>query len=80
MRSSPRRRRRTGGQSGSGSSHESSAGSQYRRNRLPIVVPGPTRASVSFSMWVSISPASCELLRGFYTTGEGKRGYQTVST
>ena len=37
-----------------------------------MVVPGPTRASVSFSIWVSMSPASCVLLGRFYTTGEGK--------
>src|SRR5436190_402906 len=42
-RSSPSRRSRAGGQSGSGISPGSSAGSQKRRNSSPMGVPGPTR-------------------------------------
>src|ERR1700687_1123513 len=40
-------RMRTGVPSGSGNSLERSAGSQKRRNRFPIGVPGPTRVMVS---------------------------------
>src|SRR5215467_5672124 len=57
-RSSPSRRTRTGGPSGSGTSSLISAGSQYRRNRLPIGVPGPTRVSSSLISGDSIAPSS----------------------
>jgi hypothetical protein len=49
MRSSPSSLTRTGGQSGSGSSQESSAGIQYRRIVVPIGVPGPTLVSRALS-------------------------------
>ena len=39
---------RTGGPSRSGSSRDSSTGTQNRRKRAPIAVPGPVRVNVSF--------------------------------
>src|SRR6266851_7954147 len=53
--SSPSSFTRTGGQSGSGSSHPSSAGSQYRRMVAPIGVPGPTRVTRSLSSRASMA-------------------------
>jgi hypothetical protein len=52
--SSPKSFTRTGGPSGSGSSHPSSAGSQYRRIVVPIGVPGPTRVTRSLSSRASM--------------------------
>ena len=48
-------RSRTGVPSGSGNSLDSSAGSQKRRNRFPIGVPGPTRVN-------KLNPSSCMVL------------------
>ena len=53
--SSPSSFTRTGGQSGSGSSHASSAGIQYRRIVAPIGVPGPTRVTRSLSSRASMA-------------------------
>ena len=39
---------------GSGTSMESSAGSQYRRMVSPMGVPEPTRLRMSFKAWSSI--------------------------
>ena len=49
---------RRGGQSGAGSSSDLMAGSQYWRNRLPIIVPGPIRVSSSLSRSLSIAKTS----------------------
>src|SRR5438093_9737153 len=55
MRSSPSRRTRSGEPSGSGSSLESAAGTQYWRMRAPIGVPGPTRQRSSLSSRLSMA-------------------------
>src|SRR5688572_12914035 len=47
-------RRRTGGQLGPASSSDSITGSQKRRKRSPIGVPGPVIVSRSFSSFVSM--------------------------
>src|SRR5438552_4516165 len=52
--SSPSSLTRTGGQSGSGSSHARSAGIQYRRIASPMGVPRPTRVTLSFSSRASM--------------------------
>ena len=54
MRSSLSSRRRTGAQSGPGSSSRESAGSQKRRNSSPIGVPGPVWVSSALSSFESI--------------------------
>jgi len=54
---------RTGGQSGPGSSSESSTGVQKRRNKSPIGVPAPVRVSRSFSSADSIWPPPCPRCR-----------------
>src|SRR3989304_5392129 len=53
-RFSPRRRARSGGPSGAGSSRLMRTGSQYWRRRSPIGVPGPTRQRSSLSWALSI--------------------------
>src|SRR5437879_2781945 len=59
--SSPSSLTRTGGQSGSGSSHARSAGIQYRRMVSPIGVPRPTRVTRSFSSRASMpGPSSLD--------------------
>src|SRR6185312_13996990 len=55
-RSSPSRRRRTGGQSALGNSSASIAGSQNRRNSSPMGVPGPTRHANSLSSLLNTAP------------------------
>ena len=54
IRFSPSSRTRRGGPSGSASSSERMAGSQYCRMRLPIGVPGPIRHRYSLSALLSI--------------------------
>ena len=54
-RSSPSSRSSTGGPSGSATSQESSAGTQYRRIKRPIGVSGPTRVRASFCDAVSMT-------------------------
>src|SRR5687768_10005660 len=56
IRFSPRRRTRTGGPSGAGSSLETRAGIQYWRSSAPIGVAGPTRQSSSLSSLESMAP------------------------
>jgi len=60
IKSSERMRMRTGAQSGLGSSRERATGSQKRRNKLPIGVPGPVRQSRSFSSFEIIGASSLE--------------------
>src|SRR5262245_30588777 len=55
-RSSPSKRKRTGGQSGLGNSLGSIAGSQNRRNSSPMGVPGPTRHANSLSSLLNKAP------------------------
>src|SRR5262245_42259825 len=55
MRSSPRRRTRSGEPPGSGSSLASAAGIQYWRTSLSMGVPGATRQSSSLSSRLSMA-------------------------
>jgi hypothetical protein len=52
---SPSSSTRTGSESGSASSEESMAGTQYSRIRLPMGVPGPTRVISSLSSCFSMA-------------------------
>src|SRR5262245_42451942 len=74
MRSSPSRRTRSGEPSGSGSSLESAAGTQYWRSRLPIGVPVPTRQSSSLSSRLSM--ASLPARHALIDDGVGDRFLQ----
>src|SRR5919109_4931032 len=71
-RSSPSRRTRTGGQSGSGISLDSKAGIQYRRINSPIGFPGLTWVSRSLSSRDSII-RSCSFLTNSITLSCGEQ-------
>src|SRR5207249_513762 len=60
IKSSERIRMRIGAQSGFGGSRERATGSQKRRNKSPIGVPGPVRQSSSFSSFEIIGASSLE--------------------
>ena len=64
---------RTGGPSGSGSSRDSSTGTQKRRNSAPIAVPGPVRVSISFCAWVSMRCPPRPLFAAELTPGRTAR-------
>src|SRR5437868_7141079 len=66
IRSSPITRRRTGGESGAGSSRDSATGSQWRRKYSPIAVPGPVRTRSSLS--------AAESMRRILTGSGARRG------